>query len=745
VVAAESRIDTATVLFTDIVGSTALRARIGEDAADALRARHDDLLANAITSRRGVVVKHTGDGVMATFSAAVDAVAAAVAIQQAVDGHNRRSAGERVEVRVGISVGDVTFDGDDCFGLPVIEAQRLEAAAAGGQILCAEIVRHLARGRGGYEFRSVGDLELKGIPDPVPAVEVRWTPSVQVVMPRETPLPPVLSGPRGFDLAGRADELSVLVEAWKDGAEGHRRVVLVSGEPGIGKTRLATEAARFARHQGGFVLAGRCDEELELPFQPFAEAVRFQVALGDDVPVDWFGPGVGELARLVPEVADRVPGTVVPARGDPDADRARLFEAVTTWLRTIAASVPVLLVLDDLHWADRPTLLLLRHLVHETPHDRLCMVGTYRSTDLDRTHPLAAMLADFRREASVTRVALDGLTADGVAELLERAAGHDLDDAGVELARAVHAETGGNPFFVGEIVRHLVESGALVVRDGRWTSDLTLDDIGLPEGVREVVGRRISHLDEGTQKLLAVAAVIGHEFPLPVLIAVAGVDEDAALDMLDSAQSAGLVDEIGLDRYRFGHALVRATLLDELTTTRRVRTHRRIGEEIERIHAGDLDPVVPELAYHFGEAAAAETDKAVHYAIRAGELAYASSATEDAVRWYELALDHLEPDAASVEVRIEVLTRLGQSEWISGSGDARGCARPRCSRGRRGSTRRWPRRCSSASGRRSTRSRRVIRRRSNCSSTCFSGSPTSPRCEPARWVSWPSSCCSPET
>jgi len=666
VTGAESRIDTATVLFTDLVGSTALRSRIGEEAADELRVKHDTLIRDAIGNNRGLVVKHTGDGVMATFSAAVDAVAAAVAIQQAVDGHNRRSADERMEVRVGISVGDVTFERDDCFGLPVIEAQRLEAAADGGQILCAEIVRHLARGRGGHEFESVGELDLKGISEPVPAVAVQWEPVVQVAMPRETPLPAVLASPSGFDLAGRRDELASLVDAWKDSAEGRRKVVLVSGEPGIGKTRLATETALVARHQGGLVIGGRCDEELALPYQPFAEALRFQSEL-DDVPTAWLGPFAGELARLVPDLADRVPGLTPPVRDDPESERARLFEAVTMWLRTTAASVPLMLVLDDLHWADKPTLLLLRHLVHETPQDSFFVVGTYRSTDLDRAHPLATTLADLRRDGSVTRLALDGLTADGVAELLERSAGHDLDDAGVELANAVFAETGGNPFFVGEIVRHLVESGALVLRDGRWTSDLTLAQVGLPEGVREVVGRRISRLDEETQKLLAIAAVIGAEFPLPVLATVAGIDEDRAVDLLDAAQSTDLINEVSLDRYRFGHALVRATLLEELTTTRRVRTHRKIAEAIEAQHAGDLDAVVTELAHHYGEAAAADPAKAVEYAIRAGELAYAASAADDAVRWYALALEHLEEDD-DVALRVDLLTRLGEAEFVAGAG-----------------------------------------------------------------------------
>ncbi len=669
--AVEQRVDTATVLFSDVVESTAIRSRVGEEAAETLRLTHDALLRAAVESQRGTVVKHTGDGVMATFSAAVDAVAAAVAIQQAVDSHNRRSDQERFEVRVGISVGDVTFAADDCFGLPVIEAQRLESSTVGGKILCAEIVRHLARGRGGYEFESVGEIALKGIPDPVPAVEVRWAPVVQVAMARETPLPPVLAAPSVFDLAGRAAELAVLVDAWKESAEGHGRVVLLSGEPGIGKTRLATETALVARRNGALVLAGRCDEEMGVPYQPFVEALRFQTALGDDIPVDWFGVLPGELVRLVPELADRVP--VEPSlRADPESERLRLFDALTSWLRTTAASVPVLLVLDDIHWADRATLLMLRHLVQETVRDQLLIVGTYRSTDLDRSHPLSGMLADFRRDDRVARLALDGLAADGVAELLERASGHELDEPGAQLANAVFAETAGNPFFVGEIIRHLVESGALVRRDGRWTSDFTLADIGLPEGVREVVGRRVNRLDEPAQRLLSVAAVIGQEFGVPLLAAVGGVDEDAALDLLDAARAAGLVNEVGLDRYRFGHALVRATLLEEITTSRRVRTHRKIGEALEARHAGDLDSVMTDLAYHFGEAAAADPAKAVAYASRAGDLAFAASAPDDAVRWFALAREHLDGGDDDVETDVDLLTRLARAEWSAGVGDARG-------------------------------------------------------------------------
>jgi class 3 adenylate cyclase len=665
-----AHVGTATVLFADVVSSTELRARIGEEAADDLRVAHDRLFSTAIASHAGTVVKHTGDGVMATFNAAVDAVGAAVAIQQAIDSHNRRGHAEPFAVRVGISVGDVSHVDEDCFGLPVIEAQRLESAAARGQILCADIVFRLTRGRGGYEFTSVGDLVLKGLPDPVPAMEVGWAPVVPVAMPRDTPLPSVLSGPRVFPLAGRESELAALVDAWKGAAEGARRVVFVAGEPGIGKTRLAVETALVARSQGAFVLAGRCDEELARPFQPFVEALRFQVGLADDVPASWLGPLGGDLVRLVPELPDQVSGLGAPLRADLEAEQARLFDAVTGWVRATAASAPLLLVLDDLQWADRPTLQMLRHLVRETPNDPLCVIGTYRSTGLDRKHPLAMLIADLQRDGTASRLGLDGLTGDGVGELLGRAAGHDLDDEGRRFAATLVDETGGNPFFVSEIVRHAVESGALVVRDGRWTRAPTATDFGLPESVRDLINRRVARLDDETQRLLVTAAVIGHEFELPILAAAASMQEEPALDGLDGARTAGLVDEVGPDRYRFGHALVRATLLEELTTTRRLRLHRSIVETIERLHGGDLDAYVAELAYHSGQFGSTDPERARHYAVRAGERAYATAAAEDAVAWFERALELT--DAGDPLIRVQLLTRIGRAEVASRTGEPRG-------------------------------------------------------------------------
>src|SRR5688572_10307026 len=265
---------TAIVLFTDLVGSTELRSRLGEDAAEELRRDHDRLIAGAVEANRGRLVKNLGDGVMATFTGASDAVTAAVGIQQALDRHNRSGSSDApLEVRIGIGAGDVAFEAEDCFGTPVIEAARLCAAAGGGRILVTEVVRVLAGTAGGHQFAPVGALDLKGLPAPVPACEVTWVPLAGPLLP----MPGLLSR-AGRIFVGRDEELERLLGLWKEAMAGERRVALLAGEPGIGKTRLAVELAGAIRESGGIVLAGRCDEDLGVPYQPFVEALRHYVS-----------------------------------------------------------------------------------------------------------------------------------------------------------------------------------------------------------------------------------------------------------------------------------------------------------------------------------------------------------------------------------------------------------------------------------------------------------------------------------
>jgi class 3 adenylate cyclase len=658
-------VETLTVMFTDLVDSTGMRVRLGEERAERVRERHDRLVRAAVVASHGRIAKHTGDGVMAVFMGASDALAAAVAVQQDLDADNRqhrepRSDKELLRVRIGISVGDVTVEGEDCFGLPVVEAQRLEAAAQPGQVIVSGLVSALARGRGGHELRPIGQLELKGLEHPVEAQEVVWhrRPS-----PSESPaLPPGLGDRGAFPFTGRVKEAEALTGAWSAVSTGGTRLVLVSGEPGIGKTRLAAEVAASVADKGGVVLAGRCDELVAVAYQPFAEALRYRMIQPEGT--EALGPAPGELIRLVPELADVVDGLASPLSASPDAERLRLFEAVRGWLAAMATTRPIMLVLDDLHWADIGTLLLLRHVVVTDPVPQLLVVGTYRDTDLDRSHPFSGMLGELRRGAEVTRVVLEGLDTGEVTDLMSGAAGHQLENDGRALAGEVRAETGGNPFFVGEVLRHLAETGAIVFADGRWRAARPGEDRLLPEGIGDVVGRRVSALPDATQQALATAAVVGVDFDLAVVARVAGEDEDVLINALERARRANLILETGVDRYRFRHALVRSSLQAELSRSRRARVHRAVAEALELLNKHDLDRVATDLAYHWGQAGPATAhEQAVTYARRAGQLAYERAAPEEAARWYRQARELL--DGADPALDAELLWHIGQADAMA--------------------------------------------------------------------------------
>ncbi len=655
------------MLFTDLVGSTELMARLGDVAYDALRREHFSRLREALAAHDGVEVKNTGDGILATFSSVVEALAAAVAMQQAAE-RQARSAGAPLAIRVGLSLGEVTLESGDVFGTPVVEAARLVAAARPGQILATAIVRVVAGSRGPTAMTDVGPMELKGLPDPVAACEVSWAPAAAAL-----PLPPVVTG-TGRVFVGRDEQLERLGQLWKESAAGERRLVLLGGEPGIGKTRLAGELAGSLHADGTTVLGGRCDEDLGVPYQPFVEALRHYVAHSSDPRL---GRHPEELVRIVPEVAERVADLPQPLRSDPETERYRLFDAVAAWLSDVSGETPVLLVLDDLQWAAKPTLLLLRHVLRSSDPLRLLVAATYRDTDIGRGDPLTEFLADVRRIEGVERLALSGLDAGGVAALLERIGGRALGSDGELFAQALWRETEGNPFFVVEVLRHLSESGTIHERDGHWVATGPVQEIGIPEGVRDVVGRRLSRLTKDANRVLACASVVGLEFD-PVLVQTAGgFSEDSVLSALEEAIATRLVVEVPgtAPRNRFAHSLVRATLYDELTAARRVALHRRVAEAIETLFATDLDDHLPALAHHWARASApaAETSRAVDYATRAGDWALAQLAHDEAVAYYRQALDLLDAGGppSSETTRLELLIAMGEAQRRSGDPDHR--------------------------------------------------------------------------
>ncbi len=275
-----------------------------------------------------------------------------------------------------------------------------------------------------------------------------------------------------------------------------------------------------------------------------------------------------------------------PIRSDPETERYQLFNAYVDLLRDVADEGPVVLVLDDLHWATRPTLQLLRHVIRAKIGAPVLVLGTYRDTDIDEDHPFAEALADMRRSDAVERVQLGGLDLANVRSYLGDLAGYELDDRADALAARVHAETDGNPFFVREVLLHLVEAGHLYLQDGRWESDEGFLD-AVPAGARDVISQRLSRLGDDARTLLARAAVIGVDFPLDLLAHIVPQGEHEIFDCLERAAAARLVEEIGINRWRFSHALVRSALIDGLSASRVAVLHREIAEAIEATVAFD--------------------------------------------------------------------------------------------------------------------------------------------------------------
>jgi class 3 adenylate cyclase/tetratricopeptide (TPR) repeat protein len=663
---------TATFVFTDLVDSTATSARLGPAAAEELRQKHFRLLRGAVSASGGVEVKNLGDGLMVMYSSPSRALAGAVGMQRAIEHHNR-SAAEPLSVRIGISLGEAVEEDGDYFGDPVVEASRLCARAEGGQILANDVVRTLVGRQAAQSFVDVGALTLKGLPDPVAAVEVVWEPATAA---GSVPLPGRLVGATAntmFGFFGRGDELEALQETAKRAhAVRHVQVVFVAGEAGMGKTALVAQAARAAHGEGAVVLFGHADEDLGVAYQPWIEALSSLVRDGDAALIDGLPPAQqAALGRLVPSLSGR--GARVD---DPDTERLLLLEGTNELLAAASQAAPVLLVLDDLHWADAASLQLLRHVTAAATSMDVTVACTYRDTDLSRGNPLNKLLTDLHREANVLRINLRGLEDIEVIDLVEAAAGHGLDASGIGLAHALRRETDGNPFFTGEILRHLGETGGIVMGDdGRWTMPGDLEALGLPNSVRDVISQRIERLGDESVRVLSLASVFGREFDIDALATLADVDDDVLLDLLDAAVAAAVVVEspAAADRYRFAHALIQHALYDDLSPARRQRVHQRIAELLETDTTPTDAALLAELAHHWIAATKpSDLGKALRYARLAGDAARDALAPEDAIGWYQQALDLLErqptPDQHS---RAQLLVALGTQQSRSGQPESR--------------------------------------------------------------------------
>jgi hypothetical protein len=467
----------------------------------------------------------------------------------------------------------------------------------------------------------------------------------------------------GRTFVGREHELAQLNDAFDAALSGEGGLAVVVGEPGIGKTALCEQLETYAVLRGGQTLVGHCYEEgsLSQPYLAFVEALRAYVMARDDdgLRAD-LGDGAGVVARIVSEIRARL-HVEPPAASSPEDDRWRLLESVTAFLRNASSAKPLVVVLEDLHWADRGTLDLLQHVARNLQGARLLVVGTYRDVDVDRAHPLSAALGELRRSGSFVRIALHGLTVDEVHRMISAVIGQE---ARRSIAEAIYRQTEGNPLFVQEVTRLVAEEGLVKREDGRWvpTTD-TLPETRIPEGLRDVIGKRLSHLSDHTNQLLATAAVIGRDFDLAVLRTVADMAEDELERGIEEAVRVGVLEERaqpGSVRYRFAHAFFRQTLYEEIIAPRRLRQHQQVARALEAHYSTRLEEHAAELAEHFSQSTdQVDLAKAVHYHRLAASRASSMFAYGEAAGHLERCLQVQDVfESADQGLRLELLLEL---------------------------------------------------------------------------------------
>jgi class 3 adenylate cyclase len=596
-------------LLTDIVGSSA-RWEQDEESMATLVERHDELIEAAVVGAGGTLVKHRGEGdsTFSVFSSAGDAMRAALLAQRGLRELE-------IGVRMAVHAGAVQMRAGDFYGTTVNRAARLRSVATSGEVLvsAATAERSDALLPEGGELVDLGKLPLRGMSAFEHVFRLAHPDLVQLpVAMARPPMSPLFSEP-DLVFVGRDHELAVLRDVWEECRASGPRVVFVGGEPGVGKTALVRQLARSVNDAGGAVLAGRCEEGVEWPYQPYVEA---------------FG-----------ESAPWLRGEGVVAEGDPEARRRWLFEQTSATLDRLASQWPVVLVLEDVHWADGPSLLLLRYLARRPSALPLLIVCTYRTSELRRAVALDDVLADVARDMPPANIVLKGLPSHHVAVLVAQR----VPDLAAPLAEDLARATNGNPFFIDQVLRHLLElrvrGNASPTATGSWR------EFGLPDQVRQVITNRCSRLSDASGALLRAASVLGVEWDFDTAVETAALEEEAALGAVDEALDARLI--VAVDRseeaaFTFIHALVRETLYDALSVPRRQRLHLRAAAAMEQRAGADADQLAAAIADHYRSAGnAADPQRAGSWLIRAGEQSARVFAYDDALRFWCEAADAL--------------------------------------------------------------------------------------------------------
>jgi class 3 adenylate cyclase/tetratricopeptide (TPR) repeat protein len=622
------------ILFVEGIGTTEAAQLAASNATIEGQRQYLGIIRQTITEHGGAEEQARGDGITVAFVSASAALSCAVSMQQRVDLYNRSQKTDS-DLRIGICAGELVRKDGIYVGDCIVEAERLCAACKSGQVLAAEVVPLMAGRRSMHQCRPIGSLTLEGLTESLDAVEVMWQPQESGDIASRISLPSRLEI-EASNFVGRGDELQLIDDAFSRVAAGPaREIVLISGEAGLGKTSLAASAARKSFERGATVLFGHCEEDLITPYQLFAETLRHYVTHAPEEELrEHVAQHGSELVRIAPALAGRIPDLPPTKATDADSERSLLFAAVVGILAAASVEQPVLMLFDDIQWADKGSLLLLRHLAAVDRPMRLVVLATYRDNEVSA---LLDTLAALHRHTGVTRLNLQGLDDGEVLQYVEATGAEDA----LGIARAVHNETDGNPFFVIELLRHLTETGA-IAEDGRWVATHAIDSFSLPDSLREVIGARINRLGVESGRVLGVAAVIGRDFDFDLLARAAEISESPLLDILDQAREAALIQDLsdGSSHYQFAHALIQHALYQDLSAARRAVAHRHVARALEDLCGNRPELRIGELAHHWCYSPQRDdAPKAIGFAYQAANSALSALAPADALDYFATATE----------------------------------------------------------------------------------------------------------
>jgi serine/threonine protein kinase/tetratricopeptide (TPR) repeat protein len=452
-------------------------------------------------------------------------------------------------------------------------------------------------------------------------------------------------------IIGRQAELEESKILWRRVTQDQGQALLISGEPGIGKTRLMREIITHTEVSGGKSLLGECYAESNSPYSAFTQITRQAIDMLSKEHLDLPETVLADLLSLTPDIRFRFPGIEPNPRLDPESEQQRLFENMLLLLSNLSSNEPLLVVVDDAHWADSGTVAMLHHLIRRTHHLPVMILATYREVELKESRPFNEMLLDLNRQRLGYRIKLERLDKEATRQLLKSIFAEDISD---EFLDGIYRETNGNPFFIEEVCRALVESGAVYFENGEWQR-VSMDELQIPQGVQVAVEYRLTNLPKEYQDILRMASIIGREFSFEILSTALEMDEDMIIDGLEAAEEAQMIQEIEGSSdvtFIFVHALVPSAIADSVRTLRRRKLHKRVADAIETVNPRDYEG----LAYHFGEAG--DDTQAIKYYTLAGERAAEAFANQDAEKYFQFALDLVEEQ----HEQAALLSKLGLSQ-----------------------------------------------------------------------------------